>query len=168
MLYGITVSTEDLSLHVNQISCHEMTPDLQKVEVVLSVRKLLHLTPPPLQLSDFQLQLCDEPLRPLLRCRLLPLDHLHQLSPTPLHETKQSGEDLHAFHQVPLWVFLQTIVNESPPPLKKHVLLIVNSPGCWSFTVQNDLCIWQKKTVFKFVNRRRKVSLCSPQIWVWR
>lgn len=85
-----------------QTSCCETTPDLQKMEVVVGVRKLLHLTSLPLQLSDFQLQLCDEPLRPLLCCCLLPLDHFHQLSLTSLHGTKQSGEDLCAFHYVPL------------------------------------------------------------------
>lgn len=79
-----------------------MTPDLQKMEVVLSVRQLLHLTSLPLQLSDFQLQLRDELLRPLLCCCLLPLDHLHKLSLTSLQGTNQSGEDLHAFHYVPL------------------------------------------------------------------
>ncbi len=72
------------------------------MEVVLSARKLLHLTSPPLQLSDFQLQLCDESLRPLLCCCLRPLDHLHQLSLTSLYGTKQSGEDLHTFRYVPL------------------------------------------------------------------
>lgn len=47
----------------NQHICNPPTlksallPDLQKVEVVHCVQKLLHLTSPALQLSDFQLQL---------------------------------------------------------------------------------------------------------------
>lgn len=73
-----------------------MAPDLQKMEVVLSVRKLLHLTSLPLQLFDFQLQLSNKPLSPLLCCVLPPLDCLHQLSLTSLHGTEQSGKDLHA------------------------------------------------------------------------
>lgn len=92
----------DFSLYDYQISRCETTPDLQKMEVVISVRKLLHLAPLPLQLSDFQLQLCDEPLRPPLCCCLLPLDHLHQLGLTSLHGAKQSGEDPRAFRDVPL------------------------------------------------------------------
>lgn len=79
------------------------------MEVVPRVRKLLHLTSPPLQLSDFQLQLCEEPRCPLFCCRLLLLDHFHQLSLDSLHGTKQGREDRHAFLDVPLWVFLETM-----------------------------------------------------------
>lgn len=82
--------------------CKETNSDLQKMEVVIRVRKLLHLTSLPLQHGDFQLQLCDEPLRPPLCLRLLPPDHLHQLSLTSLHGTDQSRENLHAFRYVSL------------------------------------------------------------------
>lgn len=93
----------------NLVHHSKSNPNLQKTDVVLSVRKLLHLTSLPLQLCDFQLQLCNQPLCPLLCCSLLPLDHLHQLSLTSLHGTKQNGEDPHAFLNVSLWVFLEAI-----------------------------------------------------------
>lgn len=78
------------------------TPDLQEMEVVLRVQKLLHLTAPAFKLSDFQLQLCDEPLRPQLCCLLLPLDHLHQLGLPSLHEVEHSGKDLQTLYNIPL------------------------------------------------------------------
>lgn len=85
------------------------TPDLQEVKVVLGETKLLHLAPLPLQLGDLQLQLGEEPLRPLLRRCLLPLDRLHQLRLDSLHGTHQSAIRLQTLHHVPFGVFLQML-----------------------------------------------------------
>lgn len=72
------------------------------MEVVLRVRELRHLTSLPLQVSDLQLQLRDEPLCPLLCCRLLPLDRVQKLCLTSLQGAEQDGVDLQGFINVPL------------------------------------------------------------------
>lgn len=96
------------------------------MQVVVTVRKLLHLAPLPLQLCDLQLQLCEEPLRPLLRRCLLPLERLQQLRLTTLQRAEQGGVNLHAQQNVPPQVFLKILSNEKRK--KYRALFNVCSP----------------------------------------